>query len=170
LWGGLQSATANYLLQGVLTWGANGDIVKQSNVWYVTPWYLYPGHPAMVGHSLHVNPGNDIFSTLEGYNCIGGACSWTLTLADATTGHEVQMTVGNSPSSYIMLLGAVMEVPRGTGCIEAPADGRADFRGIQAVMDNTAVAAPQFGKSTPDPQCSVSVQTSSNAANILFRP
>ena len=39
LWGGLEDANGDTLLQDVLTWGANGNIVTNPNIWYVTNWY-----------------------------------------------------------------------------------------------------------------------------------
>ena len=52
LWGGIENANGSTLLQDVLTWGANGGIVTQPNIWYVNNWYLWPSNNSVHSASM----------------------------------------------------------------------------------------------------------------------
>jgi hypothetical protein len=169
LWGGIENAVGNTLLQDVLTWGANGTIVTNPNIWYVTPWYLWPSNNSVIGASLHVNPVDTIVADLTASNCSsGGACTWLMKSTDENTGGSTSYTVG-SDATFDLLLGAVMEVPSADGCVETPTGGHAAFRDL-TVTGNDGTYTPDFGVSTPDPQCSVSITQESNKADILWKP
>jgi hypothetical protein len=62
-----------------------------------------------------------------------------------------------------------MEVPSGEGCVETPTNGHAAFRDL-AVQGNDGTITPDFGTSTPDPPCSVSITQTATAADILGKP
>jgi len=62
-----------------------------------------------------------------------------------------------------------MEIPRASGCVETPASGHAAFRDLTVTGDNGKIT-PDFGTSTPDPQCNVSMTQSATAADILWKP
>jgi hypothetical protein len=169
LWGGLEDANGDTLLQDVLTWGANGSIVTNPNIWYVTPWYLWPGNHSVIGASIHVEPVDTIDANLTASKCSsGGACTWVLHSADVNSGGSTSLTVG-SDATFDLLLGSVMEVPSADGCVETPTGGHAAFRNL-TVTGNDGTYSPDFGTSTPDPQCSVSITQSATAADILWKP
>jgi hypothetical protein len=168
LWGGLENASGDTLLQDVLTWGANGNIVTNPNIWYVTPWYLWGGN-SVTGSSIHVGVSDTIVQALTASNCSsGGACTWVLKATDTTNGLSTSYTVG-SDATFTSIFGAVMEVPTANGCVETPPNGHAAFRDL-VVTGNTGTLSPNFGTSIPDSQCSVSITQSSTGADILWKP
>lgn len=169
LWGGIEDANGDTLLQDVLTWGANGSIVTNPNIWYVTPWYLWPGNHSVIGSSIHVQPTNTIDADLTASNCnSAGACTWLMQSSDPQTGGSTSYTVG-SDATFDLLLGSVMEVPRADGCVETPADGHAAFRDL-TVVGNDGTYSPDFGTSIPDPQCSVKITQEATKADINWTP
>jgi hypothetical protein len=169
LWGGIEDADGDTLLQDVLTWGANGSIVTNPNIWYVTPWYLWPGGNSVIGKSIHVNPTDTIVADLTASKCSsGGACTWVMKSSDPQTGGSTSYTVG-SDATFDLLLGSVMEVPRAAGCVETPTNGHAAFRNL-TVGSNAGTISPDFGTSKPDPQCSISITQSATSADILWKP
>lgn len=168
LWGGLEDGAGDTVLQDVLTWGANGSIVTNPNIWYVTPWYVWSNN-SVVGPSIHVAPVDTIVATLTASNCnSGGDCTWLLGATDTTNGRSTSYTVG-SGVSFDLLLGAVMEVPTANGCVETPTNGHAAFRDL-AVAGHSGNITPSFGTSIPDSQCSVSITQSPTGADILWKP
>jgi hypothetical protein len=169
LWDGLEDANGDTLLQDVLTWGANGNIVTNPNVWYVTPWYLWPANNSVIGASIHVEPTDTIVADLTASKCnSAGACTWVLESTDETNGKATSYTVG-SDATFDLLLGAVMEVPSGEGCVETPTNGHAAFRRL-TVTGSHGTITPDFGTSIPDPQCSVSIKQTATSADILWKP
>jgi hypothetical protein len=169
LWGGMESANGDTLLQDVLTWGANGSIVTNPHIWYVTNWYLWPGNNSVISPSIHVAPVDTIVADLTASKCTSaGACTWLLKSTDANNGRSASLTVG-SGATFDLLIGSNMEVPRANGCIETPANGHAAFRHL-TITGNTGTITPDFGTSTPDPQCSISITQSATGADILWRP
>jgi hypothetical protein len=172
LWGGLEDVPGSSILQDVLSWGAYPGITN-TNIWYVTPWY---GDPAGLTHgpAIHVQPGNTIDGSLDATSCdSGGHCTWVETIVDASTGQQTSYTIG-SGVAFNVILGAVMEVPSGSGCIETPANGHGVFRDL-SLMDSTGssfvISASQWGVSYPDRQCSVVLNpTSGGGADILWSP
>jgi len=168
LWGGLEDGKGDTLLQDVLTWGANGNIVTNPDIWYVTPWYLW-ANTSVIGPSIHVHPVDTIVQSLTASDCnSSGDCTWVLKATDTTLGTSTSYTVG-SEVPFTLVLGAVMEVPSGEGCVETPTNGHAAFRNL--VMEgNTGTITPDWGNNTPDPQCSVSITTTPTAADILWKP
>jgi hypothetical protein len=168
LWGGLEDGSGDTVLQDVLTWGANGTIVTNPNIWYVTPWYVW-SNKSVVGASIHVAPVDTIVATLTASGCNGsGDCTWVLKAVDKTNGKSTSYTV-TSGVSFDLLLGAVMEVPTAHGCVETPANGHAAFRDLVVTGDNGKIT-PDFGTSIPDSQCSVSITQSPTGADILWKP
>lgn len=169
IWGGLEDSTGDTLLQDVLTWGANGNIVTNPNIWYVTNWYLWPGNNSVISPSMHVHPVDTIVANLSAYNCSSsGVCSWTLQSIDDNDGASVTLNV-TSTVSFDLLLGAILEVPRANGCIEMPSNGHAAFRDLSVVGNNGEIT-PNFGTTISDPQCSVSMTATSSSADILWKP
>lgn len=168
LWGGIENATGDTLLQDVLTWGANGNIVTQPNIWYVNNWYLWPGNNSVISPAMHVNPTDTIVADLTASKCSSaGACTWLLKSTDTVSGRSTSYTVG-SGVAFDLLIGADMEVPSGQGCVETPTNGHAAFRDL-TVKGNSGTITPDFGISYPDPQCSISMTQTSSAADILWK-
>jgi hypothetical protein len=169
LWGGLEDANGDTVLQDVLTWGANAATgVTNPNIWYVTPWYVWSNN-SVTGASIHVAVADTIVAALTASDCnSGGDCTWLLKATDKTTGQVTSYTVG-SGVNFTLVLGAVMEVPSAEGCVETPTNGHAAFRDL-VMTGNTGTITPDFGTSTPDPQCSVSITQSSTSADILWTP
>lgn len=169
LWGGIENAEGNTLLQDVLTWGANGNIVTQPDIWYVNNWYLWPGNNSVISPSMHVNPNDTIIADLTASNCTsGGHCTWSLTSTDTVSGRTTSMTIG-SGVAFDVLIGSDMEVPRAQGCVETPASGHAAFRNL-TVKGNTGTITPTFGVSYPNPQCSITMNQTSSASDIIWKP
>jgi hypothetical protein len=168
LWGGIEDANGDTLLQDVLTWGANGNIVTNPNIWYVTNWYLWPTNNSVISPSIHVSPVDTIQANLTASKCnSSGWCTWLLRSTDENSGRTASLTVG-SEVSFDLLLGAVMEVPSGEGCAETPTNGHAAFRNL-TVSGNNGTITPDFGISYPDPQCSISMTQTATAADILWK-
>jgi hypothetical protein len=168
LWGGIENANGSTLLQDVLTWGANGGIVTQPNIWYVNNWYLWPSNNSVHSASMHVNPNDTIVADLTASNCTtDGHCTWVLTSTDTVSGSATSITIG-SGVGFDLLIGSDMEVPRAQGCIETPASGHAAFRNL-TVKGNTGTITPTFGVSFPDPQCSITMNQTSSASDILWK-
>jgi hypothetical protein len=136
---------------------------------YVTPWYLWPANNSVIGASIHVNPVDTIVADLTASKCnSAGACTWVLKSTDENSGRSTSYTVG-SDATFDLLIGSDMEVPRGEGCVETPTNGHAAFRHL-TVTGNNGTITPDFGTSTPDPQCSISITQSATAADILWKP
>jgi hypothetical protein len=168
LFGGLEDSSGDTILQGVLTWGANGSIVTNPNIWYITPWYCYP-KTCVHGSSIHVAPVDTINSWLSAISCKSdGECTWDIGVIDENNGAESIYTVG-SGVPFIAVLGGVMEVPRASGCVETPTNGHAAFRSLAVENNDGQFPTPSFGLSTPDPQCSVSIRATSDSADILWK-
>jgi hypothetical protein len=168
LWGGIEDAQGDTLLQDVLTWGANGNIVTQPNIWYVNNWYLWPSNNSVISPAMHVNPTDTIVADLTASKCnSSGWCTWVLTSTDENSGRSTTYTVG-SEVAFDLLLGSVMEVPSGQGCVETPTNGHAAFRHL-TVGGNNGTITPDFGISYPDPQCSISMTQTPTAADILWK-
>jgi hypothetical protein len=168
LWGGIEDAQGDTLLQDVLTWGANGNIVTNPNIWYVTNWYLWPSNNSVISPSIHVNPADTIVADLTASDCSSsGWCTWVLQSTDENSGRSTSYTVG-SEVAFDLLLGSVMEVPSGEGCVETPTNGHAAFRHLTITGSNGAIT-PDFGISYPDPQCSISMTQTPTAADILWK-
>jgi hypothetical protein len=169
LWGGLEDGSGDTVLQDVLTWGANGTIVTNPDIWYVTPWYVWSNN-SVTGPSIHVGAADTILATLTSSACNStGVCTWALKATDETNGKSTSYSV-TSTVSFDLLLGAVMEVPRDNGCAETPANGHAAFRQLSVKDQNGNTITPDFGTSTPDPQCGVSITASPTGGDILWRP
>jgi hypothetical protein len=152
----------------VLTWGANGNIVTNPNIWYVTPWYLWSGN-SVIGASIHVGVADTIVQSLTASDCdSSGDCTWVLGSTNETNGKSTSYTV-TSGVPFTLVLGAVMEVPSADGCVETPANGHAAFRDL-VMAGNTGTITPDFGVSIPDSQCSVSMTQSATGADILWKP
>lgn len=167
-WGGLEDNVGDAILQDVLTWGANGDIVTNPNIWYVTPWYG-ANNNYVTGPSIHVGVADTIVADLTASDCTSsGVCTWTLASKDTTNGRSTSYTVSTSVS-WDTVIGADVEVPSANGCVETPANGHAAFRDL-VLVGNAGTITPDFGTSTPDPQCSVSIRQASNGADILWTP
>lgn len=171
LWGGLEDANGDTLLQDVLTWGANGNIVTNPNIWYVTNWYLWPGNNSVISPSMHVHPVDTIVAILNASNCDGAGdnCDWQLQSIDENTNATVTLNV-TATVAFDLLFGAVMEVPRASGCVETPANGHGVFRQLEVIDGNGDALTPDFGTNTPDPQCSISINATSTSADILWKP
>jgi hypothetical protein len=168
IWGGIEDQNGDTLLQDVLTWGANGNIVKQDNIWYVTNWYLW-GNNSVVSPSMHVNPVDAIVASLVASKCSSdGKCTWLMKSVDKNSGRTVTYTVG-SQVSFDLLMGSVLEIPSDNGCDETPSNGHAAFRDL-FVDGNHGIIGPIFGTSLPDPQCSVSIDQKPTASDILWKP
>src|SRR6185437_5162519 len=168
LWGGIENATGDTLLQDVLTWGANGNIVTQPNIWYVNNWYLWPGNNSVISPAMHVNPTDTIVADLTASKCSStGACTWVLKSTDTVSGRSTSYTVG-SGVAFDLLIGSDMEVPSGEGCVETPTNGHAAFRDL-VIKGNSGTITPDFVISYPDPQCSISMTQTSSAADILWK-
>jgi hypothetical protein len=161
LFGGLQDSTGDTILQPVLTWGANSKTgVTNPNIWYITPWYVWPGGYA-VGPNIHVGAGDTINGSLDASSCNGdGECTWGITVLD----------VNNDASSITIVTGGAMEVQRSSGCVETPANGHAAFRNLIVEDGQGVLLTPSFGVAYPDPQCSISEKYSSTGADILWKP
>jgi hypothetical protein len=169
LWGGLEDGSGDTVLQDVLTRGAKGSIVTNPNIWYVTPWYVWSNN-SVTGPSIHAGAADTILATLTASACnSAGDCTWALKATDETNGKSTSYSV-TSGVSFDLLLGAVMEVPTFNGCVETPANGHAAFRQLVVKGSNGATITPDFGTSTPDPQCSVSITASPTGGDILWKP
>jgi hypothetical protein len=171
LWGGLENSTWNTLLQDVLTWGANGSIVTNPNIWYVTNWYLWPGNNSVISPSMHVAVNDTIVAILNASNCnsAGDNCNWQLQSVDENDGASVTLNV-TATVAFDAIFGAIMEVPRAVGCVETPTNGHAAFRDLEVIDGSGDRITPDFGASTPDPQCSVSIKASPTGGDILWKP
>jgi hypothetical protein len=55
--------------------------------------------------------------------------------------------------AFNVLLGAVLEIPTGEGCVETPTNGHAAFRDLEVIDGNGDAITPDFGTSIPDSQC-----------------
>jgi hypothetical protein len=170
-WGGMEDAGLTSLLQDVLTWGANGSIVTNPNIWYMTPWYLWNYFGDSVhGASIHVEAGDTIDNVLRASDCnSAGDCTWYESVQDENTGGQATYTIG-SDVAFSVVLGAVMEVPRASGCVETPANGHAAFRDLPVENIDYGFPTPDFGVSIPDSQCSVSETAFASGADILWSP
>jgi hypothetical protein len=150
IWGGLEDAVGDTLPQDVLTWGANGNIVTNPNIWYVTNWYLWPGNNSVISPSMHVQVKDTITAILNADNCdsAGDNCDWQLQSIDENDGASVTLNV-TSGVAFDVLLGAVLEIPTGQGCVETPPNGHAAFRDLEVIDGNGDAITPDFGTSIP---------------------
>jgi hypothetical protein len=167
IWGGLEDATGNTILQDVLTWGANGDIVTNPNIWYVTPWYG-ADNDYVTGPSIHVAVADTIVADLTASDCSSsGVCTWTLASTDKTNGRSTSYTVTTSVP-WDLVIGSDLEIPGNNPCGELPTNGHAAFRDL-VLTGNDGAITPDFGTSLPDPHCSVSITQAANGADILWK-
>jgi hypothetical protein len=153
----------------VLTWGAQSGIVSNPNIWYITPWYRY-GSNSVHGNSVHVAAGDTIYSILSASDCdSSGDCTWQLTTTDANSGLSSSYTI-TSGVPFTKVFGAVMTVPKASGCVETPANGHAAFRNLSVTDSTGATPAPAFTARVLNPQCSISITGSPTGGDILWKP
>jgi hypothetical protein len=158
------------ILQPVLTWGANPPIVTNPNIWYITSWYVWNYNKNYVtSNSVHVAPGNTIVGSIIATSCNpNGTCTWSVQ-AGVEGGSSVNPLTVTSGVSFTSVQGGVMEVPRATGCVQTPASGHEAFRNL-SVSTHDGIVSPSFTNQIPNSQCSVHVQSSSTATDILWSP
>jgi hypothetical protein len=167
IWGGLQDAGGDALLQNVLNWNGYS--------WSAYPEYYWGGntsHPNnMNWPSISVNPGDTLTSTISATNCDSdGHCTWSETIHDVNTDGNTASDAIGSQNVFVQLLGGVLEVRTGHGCASLPYDGHIAFRDI-SVTDNQIFDHPgvTFGNSTPDHQCSMVVNSSPTSADFIWK-
>src|SRR5581483_6418097 len=94
-----------------------------------------------------------------------GNCTWDITALDENNNLQTDMTVV-SGTSFTKVVGEVMEVPHGKGCVEMPANGHAAFRQLLVETHAQGIVTPSFSTFTPNRQCSVSVTASPTGGDI----
>ena len=163
LWGGMEDAGGDTVLQGVLSWDGSS--------WSMYPEYWYANGKDLQGTHVPVKAGDTIYSELEAYNCTSaGLCTWAETIVDLSNDTGSSQTIG-SGVSFTLLLGGVLEVHSASGCAELPASGHAVFRQIGALYLSGATVTPVFGASTPDKQCSMQKPLwSATSTDFLWTP
>ena len=164
-WGGLQDTGQDAVLQNVLLWSGSSYTYYPEYFWGLgtsderdKQWTAIP-----------VSPGDVLQSTISADDCDGeGHCTWVLIGEDLNTGQVTQSDDIGSANVYEQVLGGVFEYHSGSGCIELPYNGQLAFRNIEVEQLNGTVPTPQFGNSTPDPQCSMVVTSNSTAAEFVW--
>ncbi len=165
IWGGLQDAAGSTVLQNVLNWNGNN--------WSAYPEY-YWGYGAGNHNygSIPVYPGDVLVSTISSLSCDGaGHCAWSLTIHDNNTDGNSSSDPIGSQVVFTQLLGGVLEVRSASGCASLPYNGHIVFRGISVRNNQYPFNAPavQFGNSTPDHQCSMTVSSSPSSADFVWK-
>ena len=165
IWGGLQNAIGDTVLQGVLTWGGSS--------WSVYPEYQWGGPKGKDYQGTHISAqyNDTIISTMTASECSGaGACVWIVSVKDTRTGQTSTSKAIGSDTVFIQLLGGVLEVRSISGCLELPASDHIAFRDLKIVDSTGASPSPTFLPSTPDKQCSMKVAYSPTSADFTWTP
>ena len=167
IWGGLQDAGGDTVLQNVLNWNGSS--------WSAYPEYYWAGNTSdphnMNWTSIPVYPGDTLTSTITATSCNSEYhCTWSETIHDVNTDGNSSSSAIGSLSVFTQLLGGVLEVRSAHGCASLPYDGHIAFRDI-SVTDNQTFNHPAvtFGNSTPDYQCSMVVDSSPTSADFIWK-
>jgi hypothetical protein len=160
VWGGLEDPAGDTVLQNVLNWNGSS--------WSAYPEYFWGGKNNKNFGAIAVTAGDVLISTLTGHPCdSGGHCTWTETITDSNTGKSSTGVVG-SEVPFTTVLGGVLELRSGSGCVELPYNGHLVFRDIVVVNISAEPETPAFGNSTPDRQCSATVSSNPTATDIVW--
>jgi hypothetical protein len=98
---------------------------------------------------MHVQVKDTITAILNADNCdsVGDNCDCQLQSIDENDGASVTLNV-TSDAAFDVLLGAVLEIPTGEGCVETPPNGHAAFRDLEVIDGNgdtiPRISAPPF--------------------------
>jgi hypothetical protein len=165
-----EDSTGNSIVQPVLTWGANAGFTGVTNpkIWYITAWYGDDG-TYFTGPSAHVNEGGVVSGEIQRGLCgtPTSECPWNITIS---VGSATVSKLWTSGPEMTQVDGGVMEVPRGSGCVEMPQGGHEAFRDL---LVNQAVGngayTPVFQAYTVNPQCSVHASASGTSTDITWK-
>jgi hypothetical protein len=165
IWGGLQDAAGSTVLQNVLNWNGNSWSAYPEYFWgYGSGNHDYPAIP--------VYPGDTLTSTISSLGCdSAGHCTWNLTIHDVNTDGNSSSGAIGSQVVFTQLLGGVLEVRSASGCASLPYNGHIAFRQIAVTNNQYPFNHPavQFGNSTPDHQCSMTVSSSASSADFVWK-
>jgi hypothetical protein len=167
LWGGLQDAVGDTVLQNVLYW--NGYSWSAYPEYY---WGLTSPKPQNKNWTpISANPGDTLTSTIDSVSCDGaGQCTWLLTVEDLNSGESSTSALIGSDAVFTQLLGGVFEDHTASGCASLPANDHVAFRQISAKNNQVLnVVSPQFAGSTPDHQCSMVVASSPTSTDFTWQ-
>ncbi len=138
--------------------------------WSITSYRLVDGE---VTHSdpVPVEPGDTIRSTMRSSWCTArGACTWTITTTDATTGESTRLTE-QDPLIYPRYEAGALEAYHVTACDQYPADGVVRFDDV-AVFDQDGHALPvapqRWVSEDASPRCGFEVATKADGASVLL--
>jgi hypothetical protein len=95
---------------------------------------------------------------------------WSETIHDENTDGNSSSAAIGSQVVFTQLLGGVLEVRSAHGCLSLPYNEHIVFRNISVTDNQYPFDHPgvTFGKSTPDPQCSMKIADSASSADFTW--
>jgi hypothetical protein len=167
LWGGLQDAGGDAVLQNILAWNENN--------WAAYPEYYWDGGTSHAHNknwpSIPARAGDTIVSLMEGTDCTNsGHCTWNLVVDDERT-HQMSSS-GNirTTNAFTQLLGGVFE-PHSTlnKCTYLPASGSVAFTDLSVANNEGANVTPKFGNSIPHRDCGMVAKSTSTSTHFIWK-
>jgi hypothetical protein len=144
---GMQPQDGTVILQPVLAWGANP---AGGGAYYsIASWSCGPS--CVHGNLAEVAPGDRISGTISGASCnASGACSWTITTKDTTSGATSTLKTTGDTESYPWLFGGVLESYGVAACDQFPSAGALKFSGVKFYDQSGALITPAWKDETID--------------------
>lgn len=172
-----EDSAGDSILQPVIGYGytsysnstAGSGTIGGNFLWEAS-YYVW-GNNAAAGYLYKVSPLDTITGTMSASGCGsgGGACTWTIHTKDMNSGYDSTLVVGSSPK-YDTAQGGVLESYGASGCNMLFANGHAVFRNIVIKDEHGNQLTPSFAHYVWDQECSMYMNITSTAADIIWSP
>lgn len=120
---------------------------------------------------VHTEPGHTIRGTMRGESCSAdGACTWTITTADVTTGESTTLTV-DEPVPYTRYVTGALEAYHVTSCGQYPREGLVRFENVvvrDRDDDDLPVAPEQWTSQEATPECGFGTKVGANEGVVTL--
>jgi hypothetical protein len=131
LFNGIEPASARWILQPVLQYGASP--AGGGEYWAVASW-LVSSNQAFYSPLQTVYPGNSIKGYTEMTGISGSTKQWEVEAKDTTTGVDSYLSAKVSGQHWTWAYAGVLEAYNVTSCAQFPSNGREVFKG--SVVDH----------------------------------
>lgn len=160
---GIQSSA--YIVQPVLTYGYAPDY--GGNYWSAASWRCNTGSNCHHGPAISAAVGDSVLGSASATGCANGICTWTITIADVTSGARGSYSADDT-SAYTDAVGGAVEVYNLTSCGQFPANGIL-YTGITLYDQSQNQATPSWSTSVASggsPSCGLHITSSSTAVSL----
>lgn len=140
------------------------------NFLWESSYYVW-GNNAAAGYLYKVTALDTINGTMSASGCGSGegGCTWTIHTKDVNSGYDSTLTVESDPK-YDTVQGGVLESYGANGCNMLFANGHAVFRNIVVKNESGGQLTPSFVHEVWDQECSMHMNITSTAADIIWSP